>query len=275
MKNKKIKIFLMGGIGNQLFQISRATSLRDEGYDIEVLLLRRFKFVAYKILKFTQHEDWIDVKALCKVARLPSREIKIFELLLLLITYIKRKLGLKNNFDEKYFYNNVFIKSKVFNGIDVGYFQSLEHVSIIGLNQVAQAIIDVLQLKPGYYSADFVAHVRGGDFAAYDRLDVGTARKIVDLSFDKGLILTIVSNDAKYVKKIFNNINNIKIVTGNSAKSDFIFLTRAKTLFLSISTFSFWAALCNLKLNKTDIFFNKDFSFSELLDEIHLIGRIK
>ena len=44
------KVFLMGGIGNQLFQITRAKSIQLEGQKVILLKLGRFKKIVYSLI---------------------------------------------------------------------------------------------------------------------------------------------------------------------------------------------------------------------------------
>lgn len=259
----------MGGVGNQFFQVARAISLREEGFDVEILQLRRFKEFAYKTLKFSIHDEWIDLELICLEANLSIREISFPELLALSMTFFRKKIGLSCDFDEPCFKDGEFNHSSSLRTIDVGYFQSLDHISHTGVNAVVGVIIKVLNLTPESYSAPFVAHVRGGDFDINDRLDTCAAKEIIHLGERLDCNITVVTDDAKYVERIFLDGGRISTVCGGGALSDFVFLSRARTLYLSNSTFSLWAALCSFSLNKTNIYYNRNFPFSEVLNTDH------
>ena len=84
--------------------------------------------------------------------------------------------------------------------------------------------------------------------------------------------------------KSSNKCDTISCLIGSSlindaaslnALDDFKLLSQSKNLYLSNSTFSFWAACCSLMLNDSNIFYNNDFEFANLLIKDNLIRSYK
>ena len=76
-----IKVFLMGGIGNQLFQINRALSLQLEGRKVLIVHLGIYKRFINLIIGHTTHENWIDVNHLTNKLNLAYQQINLFYLI--------------------------------------------------------------------------------------------------------------------------------------------------------------------------------------------------
>ncbi len=71
MKLKKVLLF--GGIGNQLFQLSRAYQHKLDGKNVALINIQSGKSIIYNFLNLTQHNDWIDM---CKLSSLVGIECK-------------------------------------------------------------------------------------------------------------------------------------------------------------------------------------------------------
>ncbi|MDA1317512.1 MAG: hypothetical protein O3B87_05875, partial [bacterium] len=63
-RHKSVRVLLMGGAGNQLFQISRAATRKTYGEKVELLSLSRYQDMVCRFTGWSNHEDWIDVKGL-------------------------------------------------------------------------------------------------------------------------------------------------------------------------------------------------------------------
>ena len=117
----------------------------------------------YRLTGHTKHDQWIDVNNLASNLKLNCRSISLSEFLFLGIKFFLKKLGLVSSFNIeldslcKYKKNNSSM-------LDVGYFQSIKHVSLNSVNKVAYGLIDLLQtlLKNSQ------SFIRGGDFINRD-----------------------------------------------------------------------------------------------------------
>ena len=160
--------FLMGGAGNQLFQLARAHSHISLGRHAELVELGKYKKIIYKIIGFTYHKDWIDLTDISSSLGISIRHVTIKELFFLGVYFISRKIGL-GVFDKELVKASKSI-------LDVGYFQSPRHVCMESIHIVGKALSDVLNIRSN--PSEFVVHVRGGDFAFSDRIDDIQARAI-------------------------------------------------------------------------------------------------
>ena len=254
-KNIK-KIFLMGGAGNQFFQLARAHSHMALGREVELIKLARLKEVIYRIIGFTYHKDWIDIDSLSAKLGIPSRKVTFNELFILIIYFILRKFKVSNFFDREIFELTEY-------SLDVGYFQSPKHILPESIDAVAKSISNFLSIKSR--PSDLVIHVRGGDFPVDNRISNSHARLIAKYARDNSLEIKIVTNDEKYASELFGFLEHNFIFKGRNAKDDFISLCCAKTLYLSNSTFAFWAAACSISMQSSVVLIPKDFPFRNML----------
>ena len=153
-------VFLMGGVGNQLFQIARACTLRDNGYDVYVLKLSRNTKLIYRLIGFTLHDDWIDIDKVLFKLSLQRKEISYKQMLILVLLFMLRKLGINKYFDTKIDEVPNFLNKF----IDVGYYQSSTHLASNAVKEVGHALIDLLNISSSTDNSSIVLHIRGGDF---------------------------------------------------------------------------------------------------------------
>jgi hypothetical protein len=270
-KKSQKKIFLMGGVGNQLFQIARAYQYSLDGKNPCLLHLGKKKNLIYKLINFTNHDIWLNIEELSSSLDVTYREINNYDVFRLFIIFLKKKLGLDSYFDKEYFDLKGNILNTNLSKIDVGYFQTLNHVSKESLLTVADKTVQVLDINNEVEVSDFAVHIRGEKFQGarketpsklqpIDGLQISQYCKKEDLSY------RIVTNDPDYVASIFPDFNEKSIYKGKSALDDFIFLLSSKNLFISNSTFTVWAALCSEHKNIESIFAPKDFLFEELFE---------
>lgn len=255
-------VFLMGGVGNQLFQIARACSHRDNGHDVYILKLSRHTKLIYRLIGFTHHDDWIDIdKVLCKLS-FKRKEISYKQILILVILFMLRKLGINKYFDTKIDEAPNFLNKF----IDVGYYQSSKHLTSNAVKDVGYALIDILNISSDTDNSSMVLHIRGGDFSEKDRLKDHDIKKVKDFAQRRNLQINIVTNDKIFAKKVTGINENISINNSNSALEDFIFLTESKLLFLSNSTFAFWAATIASLLRNAELFASDNFPYKSLVN---------
>ena len=254
-------VFLMGGVGNQLFQIARACSHRDNGHDVYILKLSRHTKLIYRLIGFTFHDDWVDIeKVLCKLS-FKTKEISYKQMLILIFLFMMRKLGINKYFDTKIDEAPNFLNKL----IDVGYFQSSKHLTSNAVEDVGHALIDILNISSDTDNSSMVLHIRGGDFSETDRLKDHDIKKVKDLAQRRNLQIKIVTNDKIFAKQVTGINENISINNSNSALDDFIFLTGSKLLFLSNSTFAFWAAIVASLSRNTELFASDNFPYKSLV----------
>jgi hypothetical protein len=261
MATRAERVFLMGGAGNQLFQLARAHSHIILGRDAELVKLGRFKEVIYKIIGFTYHKDWIDPEDISSKLGISLRQATFGELFILGIHFILKKCGVSIFFDRE------MIEGAKY-GLDVGYFQSPKHVLSESIATVGKCLSNFLGAKSN--PLEFVVHVRGGDFTFAERMKNSQARAIAQYASDNSLELKVVTNDATFATELFSFLDYEFLSNGRNARDDFQYLCGAKTLYLSNSTFAFWGAVCSLAVHSAVVFAPSDFPHKDLLDVAHL-----
>ena len=108
-----MKLFLFGGTGNQLFQLSRALELRKTNTNIEIVTLNRWAFFdLYKLLRWTRHSHFINLEVLIKEIGLEAKPITFNDIIALFVTFMQKKMKITNEFDS--------LEHKKFN---IGYYQ--------------------------------------------------------------------------------------------------------------------------------------------------------
>lgn len=254
----------MGGVGNQLFQISRAATRKAHGEKVELLSLARYQSMVCRFTGWSNHENWIDIKNLSDQIGINSREVTLWELVFLVHAFLLRKFGLTSFFDREYFGNYNSTK-KMANIIDAGYFQTKKHVSQDSIKLVSDALIRTLGIGKKSTKQAVVIHIRGGDFNDLQRLKKSDMKYIVEFAEEHSLQIEIVTNDQVFAASLFDDDSVISFYEGGSAKDDFKYLSSASNLFISDSTFSLWAALCSRRHSSSSIFGPSKFLFKDFL----------
>jgi hypothetical protein len=254
-------VFLMGGVGNQLFQIARACSHRENGYEVCILQLSRNKKSIYRLIGFTHHDDWIDIDRVLHKLAFKTKEVSYSQML-----FVLRKLGVNRYFDTKI--DEAPNSYKKF--IDVGYYQSKEHLTSNSVKEVGNALIDLLGISSDKDNAGIVLHIRGGDFFEADRLKDYDVERVKDLARRRKLKIHVVTNDKKFALEICGSSENIFVIDSSSARDDFIFLGRSNVLFLSNSTFAFWAATVASISNDAELFASNSFPWKPLINLVDI-----
>jgi len=259
------KVLLMGGVGNQLFQILRAQSHSSQGCAVELLRLSKNKNFIYKLVGFSNHSEWLNIDNLAFRLDLKIREITFHELLLVAINYFLKKVGLRCWFNSPLKEKSNNLTTFLSNGIDVGYFQNSHHFTSIAMNQLILALIDELEIiSTPMHTNIFTIHVRGGDFPINDRINKYQVNKIIQQSEDLNLDIKVITNDSAYAQVLFSKLNYNFLYSGSSALDDFRFMCLSKNLYLSNSSFSFWAAKCSQQLGGDNFYVSHKWDFSEI-----------
>lgn len=212
-------VWLMGGLGNQLFQINHAAYISSLGYEVQLNFYLTQRNIVTKLLGWSTHEfialDYIvDQKFVCETKLAPI---------------ILAKCGLFNyysNFDvDNHNCQNQF-----------GYRQNKE------LNQ---KIFFKHKFPQNASQEEFVMHFRAGDmnskndaFDYYDKI----------LSKFKSTSIKVITNavdEFKIIQQRFPNID-FKIQSG-SLIDDFSYMLGAKRFIGAPSTLSWWAAKLSQK----------------------------
>tara|TARA_A100001011_G_scaffold260941_1_gene269445 strand:+ start:1412 stop:2236 length:825 start_codon:yes stop_codon:yes gene_type:complete len=270
-KNFSFKVLLMGGLGNQFFQIARAVELRDKSIGVEVIYIGTKLDWLYRLGGHTKHDNWLDVCVLVENLGLKYRRITLPELLLLGLKFLSRKLGIVSLFDEEL---NVRLSQKYFkkSNWDVGYFQSSRHVSLGSINKVSFGLVKLMNINEAVAEARTAFHIRGGDFKSVDRVTTNDVRIAIDEMACNLKKIFVVTNDVKFSSRIFESIDVDFEISKLSSKEDFIAIATSKNVFVSNSSFSFWAAICAKNSHNSTIYSTNSWPYKDFLETNFPIG---
>ena len=238
MKNSnKKRVFLFGGTSNCLFQISHAICLSKRGYEITLFYVPKEISFLWKIFGFSTHENWLEMNSLAKNFKMKYEKINFFDAVNVLKTYVLKKTFKDINFDK-----TLDSYTKFSNKYIIGYYQSKNHQELLVLNSLAESIKDILDIPKKVFKRN-VVHFRGGDFHESSYIRKEELKKILDTYED---VIFTTNDRAKLIEYCLDLNRNLKINSSKSGLKDFKFMSSASRLFISFSTFSFWAGLiCN------------------------------
>lgn len=266
MRDKKTsyKVLLMGGLGNQFFQIARAIELRDKSVGVEVIYIGAKLDWVYRLGGHTKHDSWLNVSVLAENLGLKYRSITLLELLFLGFKFLSRKLGIVSVFDEEL---DARLREKLFilDTWDVGYFQSSRHVSLASINKVSYGLTELLGISESAASAGIAFHIRGGDFSSVDRVTADDVRIAIEAAVGDSARIFVATNDAKFSSKIFESLDVDFEISKLPPRGDFIAIATAKNVFVSNSSFAFWAALCAKNSYKSTVYSLNTWPYKDFL----------
>ncbi len=226
--NSKVRLYLMGGIGNILFQIDHGTrNSSDNQRIVFVTNLIESKFYS-RIFGWTYHNNAL--KNYTFTSPLIFERVSFFQLILDLF-----KLWL---FKKKIFLNSgVSWESFRLTKINFGYFQyerDLAKRNLVISNDFVEIDIPVV-------------HLRLGDSPTLNQDKISQIKLMRSLTYKKYLVIT---NDANKAKEFFSEENYEVLIQSNSQQIDFFILANCKIIIIPQSTFSWMAAYENTNLEK-------------------------
>ena len=260
-----MKVLLMGGAGNQFFQLARAKSLQKQGYNVTLVSLGKAHNFVYKLVGFTIHNQWIDLECIAGNLGLPVKTTSLSDIFLIGVCFFIKKIRLNALFNRVIFDIKSGSSKKITFPIDVGYFQSKRHIDSKSVEEVALAILNYLQVQPRKIDNEITVHVRAGDVAENNKLPQRLTEEICTYCTVNDFRCRLVSNDQDYANKKFSALANKVALSSASAREDFVLMCSARYLFLSNSTFAFWAGLCAKNCNATKVFGPENWDFNDFL----------
>ena len=235
---KMTSVYLFGGIGNNLFQISHALHLSNSGQKVQLISALTRPSLLTKILKWNVHPDDSLVAVLQNLHLPVKQNLNFLDIFWLVFIFVFYRRPIKAG----------GYKSKISN-IHFGYFQSGDH-----LNQESLAL-----LKPAINNDEIlgtnglVIHMRLGDFPNDQRLQpVYYSQALQELAANNKLPkdILVVSNDVEGARSLMEtalsdvDTQSVKVdFVCQSANIDFQTMLKCKILIGSNSTFSLWAGL--------------------------------
>jgi len=257
---KNIKLRMVGGLGNQLFQFTYALILRKSlNYDkiiIDISDMSKYKenwgFLLYDILDKNKLEGIIIFN---KSYILKSRMIKVISSLEILSS----SFGFISDKNSKYFLKRVKLKSKKTLYLD-GYFELYDKIDLY-VNTLKPYLRDDLFIS--IPENILVINIRGGEFINIGRSsieDKEAYEKIISIALSKisNPKIHVVSDDVNFAKILLQDICKVEMYLPQNPFDNFRYLYSAKHKIIARSTFSKWAG-----------YLSSDFSNIYYLEDIY------
>jgi len=156
-----IVIPIIGGAGNQLFQIAFAKKIQSSGIDVSVTYSILNNKLLSKLLNWTMHPN-ARTDVLCNEINIKIGKLTFTNYLSLVWLYFIKRCRVKTRFDLDF--NTVLKKHRSAKKVVIpGYFQTVQHLSYQDISYVAKKYKDLI--CNSHKHANFIsAHVRRGDF---------------------------------------------------------------------------------------------------------------
>lgn len=231
---KKLIVYLVGGSGNNYFQLSFGEKLKLEGYNVV------YNNYLTKKNIFTGFLGW-SIHSSCEVDQILSDEkvISHFGILDVIYLFIVFFLSRLNVFDI-----TSSSRNKVFFGRALGYWQRGMDLNPSILNRIRKLYSrDSIRVETDSYIGKNVIHMRRGDFKECDQLTFKYYNNAIKKLDCKSYLL--VTNDMSIFKEFQDTLEPSVIIEksiGKSEKEDFLIMMGAKNLIMSNSTFCYWAS---------------------------------
>lgn len=230
----KIKIYLAGGFGNNLFQICYGTYLEEQGYSVSYNSYLTQRNILTKILGWSIH-NYNTTKEILSSDSVEDK-LNILDLVYLLKRISAKKL-LNSNFlvipkrnPKRYF----------------GYCNIGPHLNSHTISKVKERIENTFSPKTTPVK-ECAVHLRLGDFDDNHRLTMDYYVNAI-MSLDKSIPVRIVTDDKTVLDKILSLIKDrdISLVESQSVLEDFLAIYESEYVIMSNSTFCYWAAVLGL-----------------------------
>jgi len=260
---------MVGGLGNQLFQIAACLKYRNKQEKVVISFLgdihvpKRINCLNYIFEKpnWMIYDNSNDLNILKKNLAKTSAALRFG-------SYFPFISINDRNFGSREF---IFSKRKIL-FLD-GYFNRKWNYSSL------KSCFNQLSLKPIELSKEYhqicndyvLIHLRGGDFLQISDLNICKLdyyKKAIKYSISKGYnSFKLISEDQKYGEEFLKEIKQsfidlkISMLNKNTIKNDFNLIRSAKLAILSNSTFSWWASF--LSVSKKEFIVPQNFSLKE------------
>lgn len=244
-KNMKKTIYLMGGLGNNLFQLHLYLFLESKGHKVVLNTTFLNKNIFTKILGWHIHE-----KTFLRLFPNINYEHNSNPITITFFLISKiMNLGLFGYIYDRNIYD--YSEINKFNYF-AGYWQKPENLCL----EIIRKIRNNLKISKKENN-NVSIHFRGGDFEDNSRLDKEYYTKAIS-KFPQNTMFKVFTNDKEYFSKIVSEIDNLNLQysESESVEDDFIGLLNSDNIICSNSTFCLWAAF----LSKADrIYMPKNF----------------
>lgn len=237
MKTKLIKqIWIKGGLGNILFQGFIGHLISEKGHNVSFNGFLTKKNIITKLLKWTLHENNFHEELLGTTNY--TFNIDFFNFIKLIVSKT-----IKFNFKSIFIFENEG-KIRYDSTHYFGYFQSSSLIknNLHTFRNYCNDLRKKLKLEEKHLKTQVVVHFRWGDstWAKKNKIYYEKILEILKTEYE-GHQIYIVTDDINKANSFFSLLNDKKILKRNTME-DFKFLCNSSILFVSPSTFSWWAS---------------------------------
>jgi hypothetical protein len=263
-------VYISGGFGNQLFQISFYNYLSKNNsnvylnidfynYQHKILyrIIRKFRKTPIRKFHFNEHfkKNILSSKELLiQLSKINRFKAFVFYFLIFFLPINKVLKFLKYNYINENNFNTSLIEFNKFIFFD-GYWQDFKFIEN-EISFVRNLLIQYKYFNPeSFFKNQIIIHVRRGDFTnslisnIYTTLDsyyydkaLFEITKLERKNFD----IIVCSDDIEWCKKYITSIthfNNIKYSDSNNLQTDFKLIAESEFIISSNSTFCWWASI--------------------------------
>jgi hypothetical protein len=231
MKN----IWLMGGLGNVLFQILAFNIISKTSEKVFYVKTLTEKNHITKFLGWTIHQNLYNNL----IEKKQFNEMKLSKSsIIVLISFLSKKMQLK--FKSATFYSSSIQITDYTSNHVFGYFQDktflkMHKKELLELGGLLNFNYAMEEKKP------IVVHYRKGDSDWAIRSSY-YYNEIKEMLKKESLPILIVTDSINEARVFFNDVKNTKILQSSNALDDFQYLVSSDKLYCAPSTFSWWAA---------------------------------
>lgn len=232
-------VFLLGGFGNNLFQILLFLYLSQGRCDAKLNTFFVSSNIVTRFLNWDRHSQALTTRVL---TLLPEDRVEnrfSFLAALSLVSYVFRRIFFPKS-----------LRSFIAGGRSspcflLGYYQEGSHLNKDLIDQftpiVAKAFCDI---EPSF-APDVVVHIRRGDFLKLENVSLEDQLNAASLLSEGSGTLVIVTDDEKGVREELKSFELPKELSLSfesvSAEKDFALLLSARAIVCSPSSFCYWA----------------------------------
>ena len=234
------KIFLKGGVGNNLFQLAQGVYLSDMGYDVSYNLALTRRNALTRLLGWSAHPD--DARSVAFAGEALEDGLSSADLAFLLGEFaasriLRRPVPTLSALDGK---SDVRIAR---------YYAAGEFMTERVIRRMRRIIRDRLAAVEYYADAPrlpAIVHYRAGDMPPHKRLAFGFYRRSIEkIAHLHDEIHWITNDERSLASALGQSAGGVRhrAARSNTATEDFILLMRAGSIVCSNSTFCYWAAI--------------------------------
>lgn len=232
IKRSVKNVLLMGGVGNQLFQLAKAIDISQEGYRVKLIRIESFcfgKILAYKVKRWSKHDQWLDVSAVASSLGIPTVRPTIITTIAFFMQIARiALLGQARLLNPP--------RNNKYPIVSIGYYQDTECYCEDSLIRVAISLKQFISMPKDPNNVP-VIHFRTGDISLADQL---AANDIINFLSAYSYQCICLTNDVTAASQILKELTTFR---SGSPLDDFSLIASSTIILPSSSTFCFWAVL--------------------------------